>query len=177
MFTYPVSSNQKPIVYYQQHLHNQQDDQGIDVARSPGRDSPGSSSGSAASGSGSGSGSGSASGLGSVAGSRHSTASLDSGRASYHHHHHSSTGGSSTTNSSSSGRGLTAGSGSSNSPRCSLSSCSISSTSETSRIEKMIIQGVPVSFGCFFFSKNIDNGIPQNRIKLVFKVVVIRCVP
>lgn len=77
--------------------------------QSPGRDSPGSSSGSAGSG------------------SRHSTASLDSGRASYHP---LSTAGRSTI-------------GSSNSPRCSLSSCSIGS--EQGRIERMIHQGVPVS--------------------------------
>lgn len=77
--------------------------------QSPGRDSPGSSSGSAGSG------------------SRHSTASLDSGRASYHP---LSTAGRSTI-------------GSSNSPRCSLSSCSIGS--DQSRIEAMINQGLPVS--------------------------------
>lgn len=51
-------------------IHQQlalQEDQGIDLTQSPGRDSPGSSSGSAGSG------------------SRHSTASLDSGRASSYH--------------------------------------------------------------------------------------------
>ncbi|XP_066250686.1 caskin-2 isoform X4 [Euwallacea similis] len=96
----------KAAVYY----HNQlslQEDQGIDMTQSPGRDSPGSSSGSAGSG------------------SRHSTASLDSGRASYHP---LSTAGRSTI-------------GSSNSPRCSLSSCSIGS--DQGRIERMINQGVP----------------------------------
>lgn len=76
--------------------------------QSPGRDSPGSSSGSAGSG------------------SRHSTASLDSGRASYHPL-------------SNAGRSTI---GSTNSPRCSLSSCSIGS--EQGRIERMIHQGVPV---------------------------------
>ncbi|KAL5287761.1 hypothetical protein ACFFRR_008562 [Megaselia abdita] len=55
----------KATMYYHQQLALQED-QGIDLAQSPGRDSPGSSSGSAGSGS----------------GSRHSTASLDSGRAS-----------------------------------------------------------------------------------------------
>lgn len=53
----------KAAVYYHQQLALQED-QGIDLTQSPGRDSPGSSSGSAGSG------------------SRHSTASLDSGRAS-----------------------------------------------------------------------------------------------
>jgi hypothetical protein len=97
----------KAAVYYHHQL-SLQEDQGIDMTQSPGRDSPGSSSGSAGSG------------------SRHSTASLDSGRASYHP---LSTAGRSTI-------------GSSNSPRCSLSSCSIGS--EQGRIERMIHQGVPV---------------------------------
>ncbi|XP_068901772.1 caskin-1 isoform X4 [Tenebrio molitor] len=96
----------KAAVYYHHQL-SLQEDQGIDMTQSPGRDSPGSSSGSAGSG------------------SRHSTASLDSGRASYHP---LSTAGRSTI-------------GSSNSPRCSLSSCSIGS--EQGRIERMIHQGVP----------------------------------
>lgn len=56
----------KVAVYYHQQLALQED-QGIDLTQSPGRDSPGSSSGSAGSG------------------SRHSTASLDSGRASSYH--------------------------------------------------------------------------------------------
>lgn len=96
----------KAAVYYHHQL-SLQEDQGIDMTQSPGRDSPGSSSGSAGSG------------------SRHSTASLDSGRASYHP---LSTAGRSTI-------------GSSNSPRCSLSSCSIGS--DGGRIERMIHQGVP----------------------------------
>lgn len=56
----------KAAVYYHQQLALQED-QGIDLTQSPGRDSPGSSSSSAGSG------------------SRHSTASLDSGRASSYH--------------------------------------------------------------------------------------------
>ncbi|CAH1156167.1 unnamed protein product [Phaedon cochleariae] len=96
----------KAAVYYHHQL-SLQEDQGIDMTQSPGRDSPGSSSGSAGSG------------------SRHSTASLDSGRASYHP---LSTAGRSTICSS-------------NSPRCSLSSCSIGS--DQGRIERMIHQGVP----------------------------------
>ncbi|KAI5652054.1 SAM domain (Sterile alpha motif) domain-containing protein [Phthorimaea operculella] len=61
----------KAAVYYHHQLALS-DDQGIDMTQSPGRDSPGSSSGSAGSG------------------SRHSSASLDSGRASGRmpHHHH-----------------------------------------------------------------------------------------
>jgi len=55
----------KAAVYYHQQF-GLQEDQGIDLTQSPGRDSPGSSSGSAGSGS----------------GSRHSTVSLDSGRSS-----------------------------------------------------------------------------------------------
>lgn len=96
----------KQAVYYH-HQYSLQEDQGIDMTQSPGRDSPGSSSGSAGSG------------------SRHSTASLDSGRASYHP---LSTAGRSTI-------------GSSNSPRCSISSCSIGS--DHGRIERMIVQGTP----------------------------------
>jgi CASK-interacting protein len=57
--------NHKTAVYYHQQ-YGLQEDQGIDLTQSPGRDSPGSSSGSAGSGS----------------GSRHSTVSLDSGRSS-----------------------------------------------------------------------------------------------
>ncbi|KAB0796407.1 hypothetical protein PPYR_10468 [Photinus pyralis] len=96
----------KAAVYYHHQL-SLQEDQGIDMTQSPGRDSPGSSSGSAGSG------------------SRHSTASLDSGRASYHPL-------------SNAGRSTI---GSSNSPRCSLSSCSIGS--DQGRVERMIHQGVP----------------------------------
>jgi CASK-interacting protein len=55
----------KTAVYFHQQ-YGLQEDQGIDLTQSPGRDSPGSSSGSAGSGS----------------GSRHSTVSLDSGRSS-----------------------------------------------------------------------------------------------
>lgn len=55
--------NHKTAVYYHQQ-YGLQEDQGIDLTQSPGRDSPGSSSGSAGSG------------------SRHSTVSLDSGRSS-----------------------------------------------------------------------------------------------
>ena len=62
----------KAAVFYHQQLALQED-QGIDLTQSPGRDSPGSSSGSAGSG------------------SRHSTASLDSGRASSYHTQNSST--------------------------------------------------------------------------------------
>uniref|UniRef100_A0A2M4A6V6 SAM domain-containing protein n=1 Tax=Anopheles triannulatus TaxID=58253 RepID=A0A2M4A6V6_9DIPT len=79
------------------------DDQGIDLAQSPGRDSPVSLSGSAGSG------------------SRHSTASLDSGRASSY-----LTGASNLSNRSVSGVGSY---GVLSSPRCSVSSCSIGSGS------------------------------------------------
>ncbi|XP_060802772.1 uncharacterized protein LOC106142488 isoform X2 [Amyelois transitella] len=73
-FTFPPPSQpltHKAAVYYHHQLALS-DDQGIDMTQSPGRDSPGSSSGSAGSG------------------SRHSSASLDSGRASGRipHHHH-----------------------------------------------------------------------------------------
>lgn len=69
-FIYHVQNHQQPLthkaaVYYHQQLALQED-QGIDLTQSPGRDSPGSSSGSGS-------------------GSRHSTASLDSGRASSYH--------------------------------------------------------------------------------------------
>uniref|UniRef100_A0A1B0DBY1 SAM domain-containing protein n=1 Tax=Phlebotomus papatasi TaxID=29031 RepID=A0A1B0DBY1_PHLPP len=79
-----------------------QEDQGIDLTQSPGRDSPGSSSGSAGSG------------------SRHSTASLDSGRASSY---------------------LTSTStrGALSSPRCSVSSCSITSVDRMTRNDHDII--------------------------------------
>ncbi|XP_045772207.1 caskin-2 isoform X2 [Maniola jurtina] len=74
-FTFPPPTQpltHKAAVYYHHQLALS-DDQGIDMTQSPGRDSPGSSSGSAGSG------------------SRHSSASLDSGRASGRmpHHHHS----------------------------------------------------------------------------------------
>ncbi|KRT81339.1 Sterile alpha motif containing protein, partial [Oryctes borbonicus] len=109
-FTFPSQPGtmltHKAAVYYHHQL-SLQEDQGIDMTQSPGRDSPGSSSGSAGSG------------------SRHSTASLDSGRASYHPL-------------SNAGRSTI---GSSSSPRCSLSSCSIGS--EHGRIERMIHQGIP----------------------------------
>uniref|UniRef100_A0AAG5DWP0 SAM domain-containing protein n=1 Tax=Anopheles atroparvus TaxID=41427 RepID=A0AAG5DWP0_ANOAO len=81
------------------------DDQGIDLTQSPGRDSPVSLSGSAGSG------------------SRHSTASLDSGRASSY-----LTGASNSSNRSVSGVGSY---GVLSSPRCSVSSCSIGSGSGT----------------------------------------------
>ncbi|XP_048482825.1 caskin-2 isoform X3 [Plutella xylostella] len=73
-FTFPAPAQpltHKAAVYYHHQLALS-DDQGIDMTQSPGRDSPGSSSGSAGSG------------------SRHSSASLDSGRASGRlpHHHH-----------------------------------------------------------------------------------------
>lgn len=98
--SYPFSvASREPLthkvaVYYHQQLALQED-QGIDLTQSPGRDSPGSSSGSAGSG------------------SRHSTASLDSGRASSY---------------------LTGGTrGTLSSPRCSVSSCSIGSVDRMSQ--------------------------------------------
>lgn len=106
-FTFPVAREpltHKAAVYYHQQLALQED-QGIDLTQSPGRDSPGSSSGSAGSG------------------SRHSTASLDSGRASSYH-----------TQTSSSTRGALS------SPRCSVSSCSIGSVDRmTSRTVRMTV--------------------------------------
>lgn len=99
-FTFPVPREpltHKAAVYYHQQLALQED-QGIDLTQSPGRDSPGSSSGSAGSG------------------SRHSTASLDSGRASSYH-----------TQTSSSTRGALS------SPRCSVSSCSFGSVDRMTR--------------------------------------------
>lgn len=101
----------KAAVYYHQQLALQED-QGIDLTQSPGRDSPGSSSGSAGSG------------------SRHSTASLDSGRAS------SYLTGVSGAGSIRSGGG---GGGALSSPRCSsVSSCSIGSM-DRQRNEELII--------------------------------------
>ncbi|KAH8320536.1 hypothetical protein KR067_005202 [Drosophila pandora] len=96
----------KAAVYYHQQLALQED-QGIDLTQSPGRDSPGSSSGSAGSG------------------SRHSTASLDSGRASSY-----------LTGVSSSGASIRAPL---SSPRCSsVSSCSIGSV-DRQRNDELII--------------------------------------
>lgn len=99
----------KAAVYYHQQLALQED-QGIDLTQSPGRDSPGSSSGSAGSG------------------SRHSTASLDSGRASSY-----LTGVSNTS--------IRGSSGPLSSPRCSsVSSCSIGSVDRMSqRNDELII--------------------------------------
>uniref|UniRef100_U5ESM8 Putative caskin n=1 Tax=Corethrella appendiculata TaxID=1370023 RepID=U5ESM8_9DIPT len=103
----------KAAVLYHQQLALQED-QGIDLTQSPGRDSPSSSFGSAGSGS----------------GSRHSTASLDSGRASSY-----LTGASVSSNrsggsgSSSSGGGIY---GTLSSPRCSISYCSIGSVDRMS---------------------------------------------
>lgn len=100
----------KAAVYYHQQLALQED-QGIDLTQSPGRDSPGSSSGSAGSG------------------SRHSTASLDSGRASSYL----------TGVSGNSIRGGSTGGGPLSSPRCSsLSSCSIGSV-DRQRNDELII--------------------------------------
>ncbi|ALC41212.1 ckn [Drosophila busckii] len=97
----------KAAVYYHQQLALQED-QGIDLTQSPGRDSPGSSSGSAGSG------------------SRHSTASLDSGRASSYLTGVSSSGASSIRAPLSS-------------PRCSsVSSCSIGSV-DRQRNDELII--------------------------------------
>lgn len=89
----------KAAVYYHQQLALQED-QGIDLTQSPGRDSPGSSSGSAGSG------------------SRHSTASLDSGRASSYH-----TGAST----SSTSTRISGGGGGTSLNNASVSSCSIGS--------------------------------------------------
>lgn len=121
-FTFPVPREpltHKAAVYYHQQLALQED-QGIDLTQSPGRDSPGSSSGSAGSG------------------SRHSTASLDSGRASSYH-----------TQTSSSTRGALS------SPRCSVSSCSIGS------VDRMSSRTVRFNFvmatrKCFFNQVNIQ---------------------
>ncbi|XP_052127567.1 caskin-2 isoform X2 [Frankliniella occidentalis] len=110
-----------------QHQLSLQEDQGIDMTQSPGRDSPGSA------------------GSGSGSGSRHSTASLDSGRASgtsstgYHHlvvrgMGLSSQGTASSTLSSSS------------SPRCSISSSSLGSSEHGNpglHVERLLQQGVP----------------------------------
>uniref|UniRef100_A0A1B6DRJ2 SAM domain-containing protein n=1 Tax=Clastoptera arizonana TaxID=38151 RepID=A0A1B6DRJ2_9HEMI len=101
-FTFPgpqytqVPGSTKASMYYHHQL-SLQEDQGIDMTQSPGRDSPGSSG----------------------SGSRHSTASLDSGRASGCHlgppH-----------------------------PRCSLSSSSVGSDQGApARVERLLLQGVP----------------------------------
>ncbi|XP_054281765.1 uncharacterized protein LOC128999342 isoform X2 [Macrosteles quadrilineatus] len=104
-FTFPgpqytqVTGGNKSAMYYHHQL-SLQEDQGIDMTQSPGRDSPGSSG----------------------SGSRHSTASLDSGRASGCHlapHAH---------------------------PRPSLSSSSVGSdlvASAPARVERLLLQGVP----------------------------------
>ncbi|XP_039289747.1 caskin-2 isoform X2 [Nilaparvata lugens] len=103
-YTQVVHGNTKSAVYYHHQL-SLQEDQGIDMTQSPGRDSPGSSG----------------------SGSRHSTASLDSGRASGCHlgppHPHTST----------------------HPPRCSLSSSSVGSSEHgaPSRVERLLMQGVP----------------------------------
>ncbi|XP_073976891.1 CRK like proto-oncogene, adaptor protein isoform X5 [Rhodnius prolixus] len=98
-FTFPgpqqyTQIGNKSAAYY--HQLSLQEDQGIDMTQSPGRDSPGSSG----------------------SGSRHSTVSLDSGRAScaMSHHH-----------------------------RPSLSSSSVGSgeSSAPARVERMLLQGVP----------------------------------
>ncbi|PNF26568.1 hypothetical protein B7P43_G13253 [Cryptotermes secundus] len=106
----------KGATYY--HQLSLQEDQGIDMTQSPGRDSPGSS------------------GSGSGSGSRHSTASLDSGRASGYHLLGPSGPRSS---------GTTMG-GLSSSPRCSLSSSSLGSSEHggpAARAERLLHQGVP----------------------------------
>ncbi|XP_034247597.1 caskin-2 isoform X2 [Thrips palmi] len=117
---------QPPFFHHQLSL---QEDQGIDMTQSPGRDSPGSS------------------GSGSGSGSRHSTASLDSGRAS----------GTSGTSSSGyhhlvvRGMGLSQGTASStlsssSSPRCSISSSSLGSSEHGNpglHVERLLQQGVP----------------------------------
>lgn len=127
-FIFPTNHHQhqplthKAAVYYHQQLALQED-QGIDLTQSPGRDSPGSSSGSAGSG------------------SRHSTASLDSGRASSYHTGASTSStstrnGANCLNNANTGCNISSGGSSSissaggvlSSPRCSsVSSCSIGS--------------------------------------------------
>ncbi|EEB16625.1 ankyrin repeat-containing protein, putative [Pediculus humanus corporis] len=105
-FTFPGKG-----IYYH-HQQSLQEDQGIDLTQSPGRDSPGSS------------------GSGSGSGSRHSTASLDSGRASGSHLLGSRAPGSTL----------------SSSPRCSISSSSIVSSEHGGpgvRVERLMQQGIP----------------------------------
>ncbi|XP_046407441.1 uncharacterized protein LOC124172067 isoform X2 [Ischnura elegans] len=140
----------KGAVYYHPHpATHLPEDQGIDMTQSPGRDSPGSSgSGSTSSGCGGGGGGGRSSGSagggsagggsaggGSGGGCRHSTASLDSGRASSGFIPASSSS-SSSSGGGSGGSGSGGGSGGSSSggshARCSLDSsprCSLSSSS------------------------------------------------
>ncbi|XP_059469883.1 caskin-2 isoform X3 [Neocloeon triangulifer] len=119
-FNYPAFTFPGPQQFTQLSAHtaakasffHQQEDQGIDMTQSPGRDSPGSS------------GSGSSSG-----GCRHSTASLDSGRASGYLPCPTNATRSSMLDS----------------PRCSLSSSSIGSDHATAaaRVERLLKQGVP----------------------------------
>ncbi|XP_055687816.1 caskin-1 isoform X2 [Lutzomyia longipalpis] len=96
----PQLTHKAAVLFHQQMAL--QEDQGIDLTQSPGRDSPGSSSGSAGSG------------------SRHSTVSLDSGRASSYL--------------------TTSTRGALSSPRCSMSSCSITSVDRMARNDYDIIQ-------------------------------------
>ncbi|XP_068084564.1 caskin-2 isoform X2 [Anabrus simplex] len=106
---------------YYHHQLSLQEDQGIDMTQSPGRDSPGSS------------------GSGSGSGSRHSTASLDSGRASGYHLL-------GPTAPRSTMGGLGPGCSLSSSPRCSLSSSSLGSSEHggpAGRVERLLSQGVP----------------------------------
>ncbi|XP_047109502.1 caskin-2 isoform X5 [Schistocerca piceifrons] len=116
-YTQLMHSGKSAAYYHQMSL---QEDQGIDMTQSPGRDSPGSS------------------GSGSGSGSRHSTASLDSGRASGYHLLGPSSGGTGV-------RGPGPGPLSS-SPRCSLSSSSLASSElggPAARAERLLQQGVP----------------------------------
>ncbi|XP_049773009.1 caskin-2 isoform X7 [Schistocerca cancellata] len=114
-YTQLMHSGKSAAYYHQMSL---QEDQGIDMTQSPGRDSPGSS------------------GSGSGSGSRHSTASLDSGRASGYHLLGPSSG----------GAGLRGPGALSSSPRCSLSSSSLASSElggPAARAERLLQQGVP----------------------------------
>ncbi|XP_065339620.1 caskin-1 isoform X3 [Cloeon dipterum] len=111
-FTFPGPQQFTQLSHAKASYFHQQEDQGIDMTQSPGRDSPGSS------------GSGSSSG-----GCRHSTASLDSGRASGYLPCPTNATRSSMLDS----------------PRCSLSSSSIGSDHATAatRVERLLKQGVP----------------------------------
>ncbi|XP_049948474.1 caskin-2 isoform X5 [Schistocerca serialis cubense] len=114
-YTQLMHSGKSAAYYHQMSL---QEDQGIDMTQSPGRDSPGSS------------------GSGSGSGSRHSTASLDSGRASGYHLLGPSSG----------GTGVRGPGPLSSSPRCSLSSSSLASSElggPAARAERLLQQGVP----------------------------------
>ncbi|KAK7868695.1 hypothetical protein R5R35_008223 [Gryllus longicercus] len=124
----------KGSAYY--HQLSLQEDQGIDMTQSPGRDSPGSS------------------GSGSGSGSRHSTASLDSGRASGYHllgpggsvSSAGSGGGGGAGGAARGGAGSGSGSVLSSSPRCSLSSSSLGSSEHggpATKVERLLAQGVP----------------------------------